>query len=242
MSNRLQEAQVALMILTRLPAGRIDGTAPPIPHAAWAFPLVGLLIGALMAAAFHLALWLGLPPLAAALLALATSALATGALHEDGLADVADGFGGGATKTRKLEIMRDSRIGSYGVLALILTLGLTATGIAGAAATGLFLAIGAASRGAMLLPMCLLRPARHDGLGQSAALTLDARAASALALTLLILLATGTLALALPILAVTAALMALARAQIGGQTGDVLGTTQKLAECTGWLTAAALAG
>jgi adenosylcobinamide-GDP ribazoletransferase len=240
-NDRVKEAQVAWMILTRLPSGRIEGTAPPIASAAWAFPLVGLVIGALMAAAFNFALWLGLPSFAAALLALATAALTTGALHEDGLADLADGFGGGATISRKLEIMRDSRIGSYGVLALILILGLTASGMAEGGTTGLFLAIGAASRATMLLPMSLLPPAREDGLGRSATMPLDARFAAAFGIALLVTLATGTLAIVLPTLLATVAVMLLARAQIGGQTGDVLGATQKLAECAGWLTAAALA-
>lgn len=234
----LAEAQTALMLLTRLPAGRIEGAAPPLARAAWAFPLVGALIGLLMWAAFALALWLGLPPLAAALLALATQALATGGLHEDGLADTADGFGGGATRARKLEIMKDSRIGSYGVLALILTLGLSAAAIADSATLATFIAIGAASRTAMLLPMAFLRPARPTGLGHGAALTPDTRFAAALLLALL--LALPVLATLLPILFVTLALMALMRAQIGGQTGDTLGATQKLTECAGWLTAAAL--
>jgi adenosylcobinamide-GDP ribazoletransferase len=235
----LREFQTALMLLTRLPAGRIAGEAPPLAHAAWAFPLVGALIGLLMWATFAAAAGLGLPPLAAALLALAAQALATGALHEDGLADTADGLGGGATRARKLEIMKDSRIGSYGVLALFFTLGLTTTTMAETASLARFIAIGAASRTAMLLPMAFLRPARSSGLGHGAALAADARFAAALVLTLTVSLpAPGAL---LPILAVTLALTALMRVQVGGQTGDTLGATQKLAECAGWLAAAALA-
>lgn len=238
--SRVREAQVALMLLTRLPAGRIEGDTPPLGHAAWAFPAVGALLGLAIWAAHALALWLGLPPLAAAFVALAAGALLTGAFHEDGLADTADGFGGGATRARKLEIMKDSRIGSYGVLALILTLGLTATAMAESASLALFVAIGAASRTAMLLPMAVLKPARTSGLGHGAALAPDARFGAALLLTVLLVLpAPGVL---LPILAVALALTALMRAQIGGQTGDTLGATQKLTECAGWLAAAALAG
>src|ERR1700759_1370209 len=86
------------------------------------FPLGGI--------AYAIASALALPALAAALIAIAATALVTGALHEDGLADTADGFGGGATREMKLEIMRDSRIGTFGVLALIFSVGLRAIAIA----------------------------------------------------------------------------------------------------------------
>ena len=120
---RATEVQLALMLLTRLPAGRID-PAPTIAAAAWAFPLAGAVVGVLQALVLIAAIGLGLPMAMAAGLALAAGVLATGGLHEDGLADCADGFGGGRSPARKLEIMRDSRIGSYGALALILGLGL----------------------------------------------------------------------------------------------------------------------
>ncbi len=226
------------MLLSRLPCGTIPDPAPSIPASIWAFPLVGALVGALMWAGFAAATALGLPPFAAALIALAIQALATGGLHEDGLADTADGFGGGAVKARKLEIMKDSRIGSYGVLALIFTLGLSATAIAEAGGFWAFLAIGAASRTAMLWPMTRLPAARDDGLGHSARAPLAPRHWVALGLTLVL----GLTALpALPIIALTTlSLTALFKRQIGGQTGDTLGATQKLTECAGWLTLAAL--
>lgn len=236
--TRAGEVRTAWMLLTRLPAGHARSHAP-LPAAVWAFPLVGALVGVLMWAVFAFALWLGLPPLAAALLALVASALATGGLHEDGLADTADGFGGGASRDRKLAIMRDSRIGSYGVLALVLTLGLTATGMAEGGTLARFVAIGAASRTAMLLPMAFLRPARAEGLGRSATIGADARVGVALGLTLI--LALGAPAVLVPMLAMALAMTALMRAQIGGQTGDTLGATQKITEATGWLAAAALA-
>ena len=237
--TRLRELQVALMLLTRLPAGRIPGEAPTLAKAVWAFPLIGALVGLIMWAVFALASWVGLPPLAAALMALAASALATGAIHEDGLADTADGFGGGQTRERKLEIMKDSRIGSYGVLALLLSLGLVASAMAQGASLAGFLGIGAASRAAMLLPMAFLPPARETGLGHGATISPDTRFAAAMAIALAFALASfGVL---VPMLAVTALLMVLMKAQIGGQTGDTLGATQKIAECTGWLAAAALA-
>ena len=240
MNPLIREAQLAAMILTRLPAGRITGDAPTIASAIWAFPAIGALLGAIAGMVFALASWLGLPAFASALLALAAGALSTGALHEDGLADTADGFGGGATVTRKLEIMKDSRIGSYGVLALLLTLGLTASGMASAGTLALFAAIGAASRTMMLLPMVFLKPAREDGLGRSATAEADVRFLAAMGLTLAVTLVTSTLSIFTAMLAAALLVTILARRQIGGQTGDVLGATQKLTECTGWLTAAAI--
>ncbi len=181
-----------------------------------------------------------LPPLASALLALATASLLTGALHEDGLADVADGFGGGRDKARKLAIMRDSRIGSYGAVALVLCLGLIASGMAEAGRIGLFLAIGAGTRAVLPALLAWLPPARDDGLGHSAALSAGWRLWAALGIALVVALLAGAL---LPLLAAwiaAGAVGVLALRQIGGQTGDVMGAAQKLGEAAGWLTAAAL--
>lgn len=231
---------MAFMILTRLPVGRIEGDAPPLAASVWAFPIVGLAIGALMALVFKAATGLGLPVIASALLALVAAAVATGGLHEDGLADTADGFGGGQTVTRKLEIMRDSRIGSYGVLALLFVISLTAQGIAANGSVMAFLAIGAASRTAMLLPMIALPPARADGLGHGAVATPGPAFWVGIAVAVAALAIAGLILPGIVILAAAAGLVWLARRQIGGQTGDVLGATQKLTECAGWLVVAAL--
>ncbi len=119
----IDDFKVALQFLTRLPV-RVP---EPWPEGALArsvpmFPLIGLLIGVAGALAFTIASWLGLPPALAAVLAVAVQVLSTGGLHEDGLADLADGFGGGRTREEKLEIMRDSHLGSFGAIALILAL------------------------------------------------------------------------------------------------------------------------
>ncbi len=94
-------------------------------------------------------------------------------MHEDGLADVADGFGGGFSRERKLEIMKDSRIGAFGAVALVLSLGLRASALAALAGTPLgallvMTAAGAISRCACLAPLVLLPPARGDGAGRAA--------------------------------------------------------------------------
>ena len=237
-SARIAEAQVASMLLTRLPAGQVGDDAPSTAQAIWAFPLVGALVGAIGGTVFWLAGTLGLPPLVAALLGVSATVLFTGALHEDGLADVADGFGGGQDRAAKLTIMRDSRIGSYGVVALVLILALIASSVADAGTLIAFIAIGAISRSAMLVPMMLLPAARSDGLGHKATIAPDARLAATLLLSLPFIFAAPLPAL----MGLVAALCStfLAHRQIGGQTGDVLGATQKLAECAAWITTAAI--
>ena len=105
---RLSEMQVAVMLMTRLPAGRLSGAVPGLGQAAWAFPLAGLAVGGIVAGVFVTGAWLGWSAPVAAGVALVAGLLATGGLHEDGLGDVADGFGGGHTRSAKLEIMKDS--------------------------------------------------------------------------------------------------------------------------------------
>jgi adenosylcobinamide-GDP ribazoletransferase len=233
--RRVEEARLALLLLTRLPAGRLAEPAPTLAAARWAYPLVGLVVGALAAAAQAGALAVGLGPVAAAVLALAVAALVTGALHLDGLADFADGIGGGRDRAHALLIMRDSRIGSYGVIALFFALGLAVAGLAdmepGMAPAALLLAA-TGSRLAMLVVLDRLPPAREDGLGRSASGTAPgAWIAGAVAVGLLAAWIgpasiPALLAMALAALAVSR----LALRRIGGQTGDVLGATQVTAE------------
>ena len=237
-ARRLDEARLALMLLTRLPAGRIDDPVPAMKYAAWAYPLAGLAVGGIGGAALWLGQALGLPALASSFIALAAMALATGAMHEDGLADTADGFGGGATRERKLEIMRDSRIGSYGVLALVLVIGLRASALAalmpGLAGALVVIAGAMASRAVLPIVMAHLPPARTDGLGRSAGSPEMPVWAGALAIGLLALLVFLPFSAWVPaLLAGGAAALAVSRMalrQIGGQTGDTLGATQLLTE------------
>ena len=158
----------SLMFLSRLPI-RIsnDVALPDFSKTAHAFSLAGLIIGLLPAFILWVSLMLGLQSLIASALCVATMVVVTGALHEDGLADVADGFWGGHTRERKLEIMRDSAIGTYGVIALVLGLVLRVLLIAalcdnlGAVWAALsYLAIASLSRLAMLQPWSTLPAAR----------------------------------------------------------------------------------
>lgn len=237
---RWDEIKLAFAFLTRLPCGLEPGERMEIGNAAWAFPLVGIAVG-LFSGSVYLAATLALPALPSAILAMIAAILATGALHEDGLADVADGFGGGMSRDDKLRIMRDSRVGSFGVVALIAAFGLTAVSMA-TAPTDIrtlfwFVAVGACSRAAVVLPMALLRPARPDGLGHAAVLALGWRFWIAIAFAAFAALATvPELILATALMAVP--MLLLAKRQVGGQTGDVLGATQKVCECACWLAVA----
>ena len=246
-ARRAEELRLAFLLLTRLPVGTIRGAAPGMAASSWAWPLAGAVVGVIAALGAGIGLWLGLPPAMAALLALAASVLATGAMHEDGLADLADGFGGGRDRARKLEIMRDSRIGSYGVMALVLAIGFRGLGIAellgGGSATAALIGIAAASRAVLPSALILMPPARADGLGRSAAGAEPRPALIAAAIGFACLLPLGpgiALVVAVAIALAATAVAALAMRQIGGQTGDVMGAMQQLAECAGWAVLVAL--
>ncbi|WP_452003380.1 adenosylcobinamide-GDP ribazoletransferase [Azospirillum largimobile] len=248
-----QDAALALVFLTRLPFPPIGPLDGPLADGAAAramgwFPLVGALVGLAGGAVFALAALLNLPPLAGALLALAATVRLTGGLHEDGAADVADGFGGGRDLARKLEIMRDSRVGSYGVLALVFSVGIRAAALAALpvpAAVAALVAAGALSRCGLAAMARVLSPARRDGL--AAAQGRPAMATVLLALVFGIAIAAVALGgLALPAMAASllgvAAVGALARRHLGGQTGDVLGASQQVAEAAVLLTLSSFLG
>src|SRR5512138_699257 len=170
----LADLAAAARLLTRLPVaeagapGDPSGPDPAGSHPARCYPLVGAAVGLAAGLAYAVAAWLALPAFAAAIVALATAMLLTGALHEDGLADVADGFGGGSGRERKLAIMRDSRIGSYGVLALVLVLAARGGAMAAiaepAAVLAALVAAHALSRGGLAVLMWGMPPTRSDGL------------------------------------------------------------------------------
>ena len=243
---RLAELRLAAMLLTRLPMGRLD-PAPTLGAARWAFPLVGAGVGLIGWSGFAAALALGATPAMAAGASLGAMALATGGLHFDGLADMADGIGGGRTPEDRLRIMRDSRIGSYGALTLILTMALWLSALAAAgplAGPWGFVAAGALSRAGIVAVQEALPPARPDGLGRLAAGRSRAARAVLAALALAVLVFGGLAGAAMLAAAATAALWTgvLAQRRLGGQTGDVLGATQVLAETAAWFALACALG
>lgn len=243
LQKRLWDLPAALVLLTRLPTPRLpDHAFEHGARAVWAYPVVGLILGLLASLVAACAAWLGLPAEVGAGLTLAVLVMLTGAMHEDGLADTADGLWGGHNRDRRLEIMKDSRIGAYGVLALILAMGLRWMGLVEMHMAGVLSAL-IISRAMMVPLMYGLPHARNTGLAHSVGR--PGLGATLIALLCAALFAIGLMGghgLVALIIAggVTMGLAALARAKIGGQTGDILGATQICTEIAVLLTLVAL--
>ncbi|ENN89288.1 cobalamin synthase [Rhizobium freirei PRF 81] len=237
----------AVAFLSRIPvstsffAGH-DGKLGPVSRA---FPLAGLLVVFPAAAAFGLLLAFHADPLMAALLALTVQTITTGGLHEDGLSDTADGLGGGRDRDRILSIMKDSRIGTYGAAALILSFGLRAAALAAiahhATPSGAAIALLAAavlSRGAMVWHWHVLPSAKAEGVAASA----GQPDGDAMQLALITTLGLATLliwpSLGIPALISCLLIVAIAtfllnrhmRRTLSGHTGDTIGATQQICE------------
>lgn len=250
---RLAELQLAFMLLTRLPAGTLTSQLPELAHARWAFPIVGCIVGGIIAASYIILSLLLLPSFAAAILAITAGLFSTGAIHEDGLADCADGFGGGQNREKKLAIMRDSAIGSYGTLSLIIIMGLRILLLSMLPAkleiVTPIIICAVISRYAMVGYLCLLPAARQDGLGNQAsgnqtsgdnisALLL----AGLIALPAFVIGAFGLIYVIIAIVSVALIWGVIAKYQLGGQTGDVCGAGQIICETAGWLIIATIYG
>ncbi len=240
----------ALGFFTRLPVGPVlTEPMPSLAASSWAFPLVGVAVGLIGGLAFAIALMLGLPVIAGALIAVGATALVTGGLHEDGLADCADGFGGGATRDDKLLIMRDSRIGVYGVLVLVFSIALRVVAVSALAdgwhVLGALIAAHALSRGFLPVAMQMMAPARDNGLGAGAGKPESSVVWSAAGIAIVIaLIAIGFRPGLSAVIASGVTMVAMgfvAQRQIGGQTGDVLGAIEQCGEVATLLTVAAWA-
>jgi adenosylcobinamide-GDP ribazoletransferase len=238
MNEWLDDLRTAVAFLTRLPMPHPEGAMPAnFVRARRLFPLVGAGIGGAVGL-FCLGMrMVGLPDLAAAALALGASAILTGALHEDGLADVADGFGGGRDPAAKLEIMHDSRLGTYGALILLVSFVAKLSAIAAlpdAFVVQSLIAAHALARGVLPFMTMSMTYARKDGLAANAGRPDLATATTAAALALVIALLSlpwrEALGAALAAAACAVGMAWLAQRQIGGQTGDVLGGAEQLGE------------
>ncbi|MEX0969883.1 MAG: adenosylcobinamide-GDP ribazoletransferase [Paracoccaceae bacterium] len=238
------DISAAFRFLTRLPLP--DGGKAPSASSVWAFPIVGMVLGASAGFLAWFLAWIGVPRLGVGALTIGYLILITGALHEDGLADCADGFGGGKDKAGILAIMRDSSIGTYGALALMIVIFMRITGVVSFGGWDFVLqlaAVGGMSRALMGGLMFALPNARSDGASASFGKPSAASAGLGLAIGLVGAIAmTGISgALLVGIMALPAlGLMLLAKAKIGGQTGDVLGASQQSAESIGLMAAVAL--
>jgi adenosylcobinamide-GDP ribazoletransferase len=246
--NIVTDLEAAFQFSTRLPIGgwiateRVD-----FAQMAWAIPVAGAIVGLIGTLVYAVAQAFGLAPIPSAALTVVATMLTTGCLHEDGLADTADGFGGGRSPDDKLAIMRDSRVGTYGTCALILSVLLRTSAIASLAipplVTPALIAAHAASRATMPISMWLVPPARTDGLSAAAG-SVSQRSfgiASALGIAALVLAfgLTAGIVLTVLLLLVIGGMARLCIKQIGGQTGDVLGALEQISEIIILLAAAA---
>lgn len=238
------ECALALQFLSRLPVGPLVRYSPErwahIPR--W-FGLVGLMLG-LLAAALLWASTQILPQTVAVLLTLGIMIVMTGALHEDGLADAADGMGGGRTSDRALEIMRDSRIGSYGVLALIMAVTLQAACLAVMPlpwAMGALVLAHAFSRSVMALALGQGRYLRARGAGTGLDRPLGMLGLALVSGAIVSAMVIGFM-LTIPLLAMVLAIfisggagafwLHITRRKLAGDTGDTLGAAQVIAATT----------
>ena len=234
---------IALQFFTRLPIPAWVGFDHAwLQNASRYFPLVGIVVGAIVAAVYAAAAWLWPAPVAV-LLSTAAGIYLTGAFHEDGFADMCDGFGGGMTRERVMEIMKDSRIGTYGAIGMALLVGLKCTLLAAMPPLQVIIALLIAhplSRLAAAALIWRLEYARAEGKAKPLAQEMSNKEfaiASACALApVMIFGATGQLAwLALGACVLAALLVAVwlgakCVRRIGGYTGDCLGAVQQLAE------------
>jgi adenosylcobinamide-GDP ribazoletransferase len=238
MKDWRDDLRTAVAFLTRLPMPHPDGAMPAnFARAQRLFPVVGAAIGAVVGFLYLGMMADGLPRLAAAALVLGASAILTGGLHEDGLADVADGFGGGRDRAAKLEIMRDSRLGTYGTLVLMVSFVAKVSALAALADAVIVPALIAAhalARGVLPVLSMKLPYARTEGLAANAgrpdALTATTAAAFALVIAFLSLSWIAAFGAILAVTAGAAGMALLAQRQIGGLTGDVLGGAEQVGE------------
>jgi adenosylcobinamide-GDP ribazoletransferase len=241
----MRNLRIALSFLTRVPF-HVEGVTDVSGATPW-FPVVGVLVGGAGAAVFAGASEL-VPPGVAAALALVTTALITGAFHHDGLADIADAFGGGWTVEQRMVILKDSRHGTYGVVSLVLS-GLVMWSALGSLNTAwgvaAIVAAHTLARTAVLGVLLLARSAGSKGLGTDYAAGLPRRATwvgliAGAVLGSALLGAWGLVAIAAAVLS-TVAVVALAYRKIGGFSGDVLGAVEQVAECAVLVVASAAA-
>lgn len=230
----LQDVLSGFGLLTRLPVRQAKSHRP---DAAWCWPVVGAVVAALATLPALGLMAVGAGAGAAAAIVLGLSIFLTGAMHEDGLADAADGLFGGWTREQRLEIMKDSRIGTYGMLALLITTLASWALIEGLLSTGdwpVLLAAGALSRAPMAVLMARMENARKGGLSAGVGRPAPWSALLACGLALLLALALMQDGPRVAAMAGAAGLAAfgvarLAQARIGGQTGDILGAAQQMA-------------
>ena len=250
--SKWKEWQLASSFLTRLPVADIDGELPPLNRCFWAFPVLGMVIGSVVYAIFSGLSIIGFPALIASFVAIGAGVLLTGGLHEDGCADMFDGLGGGHDRHAKLAIMKDSHLGSYAVIGLIIVIAIKAVSLGSLTPTIpdfiSVMVLAGASRFFMVSALSLMPPAREDGLGHQFASKINGQRVNQLLPPLLIILTVSffapsyVLAVIFMMGMIAMAVGWLAYRQIGGQTGDICGAIQLISETAGLAVLVVLAG
>lgn len=249
MRRQMELFLCAVQFLTRLPVPRLSRFHPDwTTRSARYFPLVGQMVGGFSALVLLAATYLW-DPWIAALMAIATGVLITGGFHEDGLIDTADGLGGGETSERRLEIMKDSRIGTYGALAIVLSLALKVAALAGMPAFKAAVVLVAAHGLARAAAVVAMRLTPYAVAGRAGKWKPVPRGVSTGEAALGVLLAAWPFIFLPPLVALAgvvagsvlaAAIVVQARRLVGGHTGDVLGAVEQLFEVGVLLGAAAV--
>ena len=234
----------AIRFFTRIPiSDQVPHSAEGLNHSARYFPAVGILVGSISALAFALA-GLFVPETVSIVIAMATSIYLTGAFHEDGLSDMTDGLGGGWEKMRILEIMKDSRVGSYGVVALTMALlskFVLLSAFNAAWIPALLIAGHAFSRYCSVLVMAGMHYVREDLLSKSKPLATQLSRNALLVASVFGILPLLLLPLQASLLGVVAALITTIwlgrklQKWLGGYTGDCLGAAQQISELAFYL-------
>ena len=237
------DLKIAISLLSRIPLhNEAQHLISRGPNHLWAFPIVGTVIGFICCCLGYIGLLLQLNNLAVGFLIVMGAAITTGAMHYDGLADTLDGLWGGWSADQRLDIMKDSHIGVYGVIGLVISAGLQAALYGQIIQQSIWPIIGimTISRAVMVPVMGFLENSRSSGL--SSQVGKPKLQTIILAMTLGITIALLTDAWA----AIGGAILAawtigkIAKNKIGGQTGDILGATQQLSEVSALICVAAL--
>ncbi len=230
----LADIPAAIGLLSRLPVTSDGGRGAA---SAWAFPVTGMILGAIAAAVGWASLAIGLSASLTAGITLVILVITTGAMHEDGLADTVDGLWGGWDKERRLEIMKDSHIGAYGVIALVLSLLLRWVALTALAQAGLLtitlIAAATLSRAPMVVMMAVMPNARDNGLSASVGRVGTKTALLATGITIIVammLLGWSGITTIVAVIVAGCTVALIAQRKIGSQTGDILGASQQISE------------
>ena len=236
MRQILNQLRSAFITLTRLPYIKIANDDFDLKNSLWAFPIVGIILFIIAYPMMLIFIWLGIPSAVSSITICFIIIILTGSLHEDGLADCADGLGG-HDKTRRLEIMRDSHIGTYGTLALVFSIDIRIAAVyflwlEGYLFTALIISL-MASRGAMVFIPFFCKPARDNGLA-AIFTNLDWRQlviGQAIIFIIGLVLIGYNIVMVMLFCVATAYLIAkFSTHKFGGFTGDILGATEQIVQ------------